>query len=91
MRYENLQTPNGSSPFLKTFLKTDRVWDDAAQTEWADDVERRLRAVTAQIVPRPILRGYSITACFMPSNAAFAAASATAQYSMTLGEPVDQL
>jgi hypothetical protein len=60
MRYENLQAASGSSPFLKAFPKTDRVWDDTAQTEWADDVERRLRAVTAQIDPRPILRGYTI-------------------------------
>ncbi len=45
------------NPFLKAFLETDRVWDDAAKTEWADDVERRLRDVTAQIDPRPIVLG----------------------------------
>ena len=36
-------------PFLQAFLKTDGVWDDADKTEWADDVERRLRDVTAQL------------------------------------------
>ena len=60
VRYENSQTPSGSSPFLKAFLKTDRVWDDAAKTEWADDVERRLREVRSQIDPRPLLLGYAI-------------------------------
>ena len=58
VRYKNSQTPSGSSPFLKAFLKTDRVWDDAAKTEWADDVERRLREVRSQIDPRPLLLGY---------------------------------
>ncbi len=48
------------SPFLKAFLKTDRVWDDAAKKEWADDVERRLREVRLQIDPRPMVHGYVI-------------------------------
>ena len=48
------------SPFLKAFHKTDRVWDDAAKTEWADDVERRLRKVFHQIHPRPRVLGYVI-------------------------------
>ena len=48
------------SPFLKAFLETERVWDDAAKTEWADDVERRLYEVRAQIDSRPRLLGYAI-------------------------------
>ena len=48
------------SPFLKAFLKTDRVWDDAAKTEWADDVERRLCGVRSQIDPGPLVLGYAI-------------------------------
>ena len=59
-RYGNLPTPSGSSPFLRAFLQTDRVWDDAAKREWADDAERRLREVTAQIDPRPLVLGYYI-------------------------------
>jgi hypothetical protein len=60
IRYENSQTLSGSSPFLRAFQKTERVWDDAAKTEWADDVERRLREVTARIDPKPIVLGYTI-------------------------------
>lgn len=48
------------SPFLNAFLKTDRVWDDAAKKEWADDVERRLREVTSGLDPRPMAFGYAI-------------------------------
>ncbi|MGA8672276.1 MAG: hypothetical protein WB679_20530 [Terracidiphilus sp.] len=59
-RFENLPTPSNSSPFLKAFLKTDRVWDRAAKREWADDVERRLREVTADIDPGPRVFGYAI-------------------------------
>lgn len=46
--------------FLKAFLKTDRVWDDAAKTEWADDVQRRLREVRSRINPGPLVLGYTI-------------------------------
>jgi hypothetical protein len=59
-RCDNSQTPSGSSPFLRAFLETDRVWDDAAKREWADDVERRLREVKSQIDPRPLVLGYAI-------------------------------
>jgi hypothetical protein len=48
------------SPFLKAFHKTDRIWEDAAKTEWADDVQRRLRKVLHQIHPRPKVLGYVI-------------------------------
>jgi hypothetical protein len=48
------------SPFLKAFLKTDRVWDDDAKREWTDDVERRLREVRSQIDPRPLVLGYAL-------------------------------
>jgi hypothetical protein len=48
------------SPFLTAFHKTGRVWDDAAKSEWADDVERRLRKVLNQIHPRPKVLGYVI-------------------------------
>jgi hypothetical protein len=48
------------SPFLKASLQTDRVWDDSAKEEWADDVERRLREVTARIDPRPGVLGYTV-------------------------------
>lgn len=58
--FENLPTPSDSSPLLKAFLKTGRVWDDAAKTEWAEDVERRLREVRSQIDPRPLLLGYYV-------------------------------
>ena len=51
MHYEDSEYKSSSSPFLKTFLRTYRGWDDAAQAEWADDVERRLREVTARIEP----------------------------------------
>src|SRR5664279_1982123 len=60
MRCENSEYKSSSSPFLQAFLKTDRVWDDAAQTEWADDVERRLREVMARIVPELIQLGYTV-------------------------------
>jgi hypothetical protein len=60
MRYENSQAASSSSPFLRAFLQTDRVWDDAAKKEWADDVERRLREVRSQIDPRPLVLGYAI-------------------------------
>jgi hypothetical protein len=60
MHCENLQIPRKSSPFLKVFLRTDRVWDEAAKGEWADDVERRLREVRSQIDPRPRLLGYTV-------------------------------
>lgn len=60
MHFENLQTASGSGPFLEAFLKADRVWDKAAKTEWADDVELRLREVAAQIDPNPTVLGYTI-------------------------------
>ena len=60
MHLEGSQNPSDSSPYLKAFLKTDRVWDDAAKTEWADDVERRLREVRSQIDPGPLVLGYAI-------------------------------
>lgn len=60
MRFENLPTPSASSPFLRAFLKTGRVWDDDAKKEWADDVEWRLREVMSQIDPRPLVLGYAI-------------------------------
>ena len=58
MRYKNSRTPSSFSPFLKAFLATDRIWDEAAKTGWADDVERR--EVRSQIDPRPLLFGYAI-------------------------------
>jgi hypothetical protein len=60
MRDENLQAASSCSPFLRAFLQTDRVWDDAAKTEWADDVERRLHEVRSQIDPGPLVLGYTI-------------------------------
>jgi len=60
MHRENSEYKSSSSPFLQAFLKTGRVWDDAAQAEWADDVERRLRDVTARIDPKLIQVGYTI-------------------------------
>ena len=48
------------SPFLNAFVTTDRVWDDAAKTEWADDIGRRLRKVVKHIHPRPRVLGYVI-------------------------------
>jgi hypothetical protein len=59
-RYENLQAASGSSPFLRAFLQTDKVRDDAAKRGWADGVERRLRVVSSQIDPRPIVLGYAM-------------------------------
>lgn len=55
MRNENSQIHSSSSPFLRAFQETDRVWDEAAKKEWADDVERRLNEVTSQIDPGPML------------------------------------
>ena len=60
MRCKNSEYKSNSSPFLKAFLKTGRVWDDAAKKEWADDVERRLREVTVRIDPKLIQLGYTI-------------------------------
>jgi hypothetical protein len=48
------------SRFLKAFLKTNRVCDDAVKAEWADDVERRLREVIAKIGTKTITFGYTI-------------------------------
>ena len=67
-RYENLPTPSESSPFLKAFLQTDRVWDDVAKKEWADDVERRLREVRSQFDPRPLVLGYAMYCHFGAHN-----------------------
>jgi len=47
------------SLFLKVFLQTDRVSDDASKKEWADDVERLLREVRSQIDPGPIVLGHT--------------------------------
>ena len=58
--HANSVNPGRCSPFLKAFLKTGRVWDDAAMREWADDVERRLREVRSQIAPGPLVLGYTI-------------------------------
>ena len=60
MRYKNSQTPSRTSPFLKNFLQTGRVWDEPAKREWADDVERRLYEAISQIDTRPTLLGYTI-------------------------------
>jgi hypothetical protein len=59
-RYDNLPIYSGPSPFLKAFQKTDRVWDNPAKKEWADDVERRLFEITYHIDTRPLLLGYTI-------------------------------
>ena len=59
-RYEHSRAASGYSPFLAAFLRTDRVWDETAKKEWADDVERRLRDVKARIDPRPQILGYSV-------------------------------
>jgi len=48
------------SRFLKAFLKTNRVCDDAVKAVWADDVERRLREVIAKIGTKTITFGYTI-------------------------------
>ena len=60
MRKKPLDTDSRCSPFLKAFLRTDRVWDDTAKRDWADDVERRLLEVTRHIDTMPLLLGYTI-------------------------------
>ncbi len=76
------------SSIPKAFLKTDRVWDDAAKKEWADDVERRLREVTSGLDPRPMAFGYAIqlTKTALPSTPSHATGRASERLPHSLGD-----
>ena len=45
-------------PFWERLVKAGRILDDAAQREWMDDAERRLRHVLSRLDPQPKLLGY---------------------------------
>lgn len=47
-------------PFLRRIEKANRILDQAAEKEWVDDAERRLRDVVSRVDPQPILVGYRV-------------------------------
>lgn len=49
-----------SIPFWDELVNSKRMLDSAAEQEWLDDVERRLREILSRIDPRPTINAYSI-------------------------------